>query len=365
MLENERQELYGRARTFAEQQLAGWIDRHPDVFPAHARDGSWSEGHESGLHGSEQYLVGLMWQLNRLTSQASWQERAQHYGQLLEERRSVNPSSPPGHPGCLHSHLPWYQLTCDRQRRGVLFQAATELAERFHHRGRFLASPQSSDLLSIETMLEVPVMFYTANETLDQDMARHATAHCRTTRDTLLAADGAAAHEAAFDPVSNKLESRMATESGQASACLASDLAASLSGFTQVYGLTNAAEFLKVAERNAEYWLTTLPADRVPFARMGTSAPGQPKDNWKDVSSAALAASALLELAQQTKVPEHGVAYRSTALAMLGALTEPAYLGIDTPGWEGILRYEDYDAGEESIARGNFFFVKALAMSGQ
>jgi unsaturated chondroitin disaccharide hydrolase len=56
--------------------------------------------------------------------------------------------------------------------------------------------PQS---LFIDIMMNVPIIFYAARETGDAQLQRVAEAHCRTTRDTLVRADGSTAHEGIFD----------------------------------------------------------------------------------------------------------------------------------------------------------------------
>jgi unsaturated chondroitin disaccharide hydrolase len=137
-------------------------------------------------------------------------------------------------------------------------------------------------------------------------------------------------------------------------------------GFSQVYALTGLDEFLAVAERNADYWLTHLPKDHVPYwdfdADLSQPLPWGPQ---KDSSAGAIAASALLDLELQTKIEGRAVAYRMTAEAMLDALTEPEYLAIDTPGWEGILKHGVYHTAknlgvDESVMWGEYFYVEAL-----
>ena len=133
-----------------------------------------------------------------------------------------------------------------------------------------------------------------------------------------------------------------------------------------MYALTDAGEFLKVSLRNAEYWLTHLPADKVPwwdFDADLTLPP--PRGAQKETSAAAIAASGLLDLARQAPTPEQRTTFRDTALAILDALVEPTYLANETPGWEGILKHGVYHTEkglgvDESVMWGEFFFVEAL-----
>jgi unsaturated chondroitin disaccharide hydrolase len=220
--------------------------------------------------------------------------------------------------------------------------------------------------LFIDIMMNVPLVFYAARAAEDAELERIATAHCCTTRDTLVRADGSTAHEGIFDATTGAFL-RQSTQQGlRPESSWARGLAWSMYGFSQVYELTGNQEFLAVAERNADYWLTHLPKDHVPYwdfqADLTTSLPWGPQ---KDSSAAAIAASALLDLERQTEAVDRAVTYRQTALAMLDALVSPDYLAVDTPGWEGILKHGVYHTAkglgvDESVMWGEFFFVEAL-----
>src|SRR5204863_3988507 len=120
-------------------------------------------------------------------------------------------------------------------------------------------------------------------------------------------------------------------------------LAWSLYGYSKVFGLTGNDEFLAVAERNADYWLTHLPVDKVPFWDFNADVSQPPP--WgaqKESSAGAIAASGLLDLARQCEDSTRRQLYEQTALKMLDALVQPEYLADQTPGWEGILKHGVY-----------------------
>src|SRR5690606_4285620 len=124
--------------------------------------------------------------------------------------------------------------------------------------------------------------------------------------------------------------------------------------------------YLGIAERNARYWIAHLPDDHVPYwdfnADLSQPAPWGAQT---ESSAGAIVASGLLDLAEQTSSAEAATNYRKTALDMLDALTEPEYLAVNTPGWEGILKHGVYHTAknlgvDESVMWGEFFFVEAL-----
>ena len=266
----------------------------------------------------------------------------------------------------LNSYRPWHEVTGDDAVRQVLIQAGRTLAGRFREAGQYLSSFVGPESLFIDIMMNVPIIFYAARETGDAELSRIANAHCRTTRDTLVRADGSTAHEGIFDVETGKFQRQLTHQGVSADSKWARGLAWSMYGYSQCYALTGNIEWLDVAERNADFWLTHLPKDHVPYwdfaADLDAPLPWGPQ---KDSSAAAIAASGLLDLERQTRSLDRAVAYRQTALAMLDALVEPGYLAIETPGWEGILKHGVYHTAkrlgvDESVMWGEFFFVEAL-----
>ncbi|HEX4149771.1 MAG TPA: glucuronyl hydrolase, partial [Pirellulales bacterium] len=239
-------------------------------------------------------------------------------------------------------------------------------ARRFVEPGQYLHSFIGRDSLFIDIMMNVPLVFYAAQATGDAELQRIGLAHCRTTRDRLVRPDGSTAHEGRFNLETGEFLGEATHQGLGPHSAWARGLAWSMYGFSQVYALSGREEFLAVAERNADYWLTHLPPDGVPFwdfhADLQQPLPWGPQ---KDSSAAAIAASALLDLELQTKDDDRAMIYRTAAEAMLDALTGPEYLA-KTPGWEGILKHGVYHTAknlgvDESVMWGEFYLVEALA----
>lgn len=356
---------YTQALDFAERQVAATIERTPDYFPIYTERGRWRHSGELWTDWTGGFFAGSMWQFFLRTGSSTWRQRAEHASRLLEHRQHDRSVHDLGFI-FLNTYRPWYELTHDEHLHQVLIQAGRTLALRFQERGQYLCSFIGPQSLFIDIMMNVPLIFYAAGETGDKDLKRIATAHCRTTRDTLVRPDGSTAHEGIFDTQTGKFIGQATHQGLRADSHWARGLAWSLYGYSQVYGLTGELEFLDVAERNADFWLTHLPQDRVPYwdFAVDRSAP-LPCGPQKDSSAAAIAASGLLDLERQTRSLDRAVAYRQTALAMLDALVEPEYLASATPHWEGVLKHGVYHTAknlgvDESVMWGDYFFVEAL-----
>jgi unsaturated chondroitin disaccharide hydrolase len=356
---------YNEALDFAQRQVLATIERKPDFFPIYTTQGKWFHSGELWTDWTGGFFAGMMWKFYERTGDQIWRDRAEHYSRLLEKRQHDRNVHDLGFI-FLNTYLPWFRLTKENQLHQVVLQAGRTLAMRFMEKGQYLCSFVAPESLFIDIMMNVPLIAYTANQTTEEDLMRIAVAHSQTTRDTLVRADGSTAHEGIFDLDSGRFLRQSTHQGLRPDSAWARGLAWSLYGFSQMYTQTQLDEFLEVAERNAEYWISHLPADKVPFwdfdADLSQPLPWGPQ---KESSAGAIAASGLLDLAKQTKTPEKAARYRETALAMLDALVEPEYLAVRTPGWEGVLKHGVYHTAkglgvDESVMWGEFFFVEAL-----
>lgn len=365
MPEADRKRDYTTALSFAERQVASLITNYPDFFPIYTVSGRWHHGGELWTDWTGGFLAGMMWQFHRRTGNDEWRRRAEHYSKLLEHRQHDRSVHDLGFI-FLNTYLPWYELTGAGEIHDVLIQAGRTLAMRFQEKGQYLCSFIGPQSLFIDIMMNVPIIFYAADETDDEELARIAHAHCQTTRDRLVREDGSTAHEGIFDTQTGEFLRESTHQGLRANSSWARGLAWSLYGFSKVYGLTGDEQYLAVSERNAEYWLTHLPEDKVPYWDFDADlSQPPPRGAQKESSAGAIAASGLLDLARQTKSEARAIAYRSTALAMLDELVTPEYLASETPGWEGILKHGVYHTEknlgvDESVMWGEFFFVEAL-----
>src|SRR5437773_4495065 len=311
---DSRRGRYAAALQFGEHQVRSLIERHPDFFPMYTVGGKWRHTGEKWTQWTDGFLGGMMWQFHSRTKDARWRDRAEHYSRLLEHRQHDRDVHDLGFI-FLSTYLPWYELTGDQRLHQVLIQAGRTLAMRFKEKGQYLRSFVSDDSLFIDIMMNVPIIFYAAIETGDRELARVATAHCRTTRDKLVRPDGSTAHEGILDLQTGQFL-REDTHQGLApDSAWARGLAWSLYGYSKCYALTGEQEFLDVAERNARYWIDHLPAGGVPYWDFHADVNEPPP--WgaqKESSAGAIAASGLLDLSHQVKYTDSRRRYEEAAL---------------------------------------------------
>jgi unsaturated chondroitin disaccharide hydrolase len=303
----------------------------------------------------------MQWIFARRSGDAWWRERAEHYARLIEHRK---------HDTSVHdmgflfwsTYKRWYDLTGDPAVNDVLIQAGRTEALRFNEKGRYLRSFVAPESCFIDIMMNVGIVFYAAQQTDDRDLLRIATEHCLTTRRYLVRGDGSTAHEGIFDTESGEYLRESTHQGWRADSSWARGLAWALYGFGTVYSFTQDARFLATAEACAAYYVEHTPAHGVPPNDWSEPQPALPYES----SAAAVAASGLLSLAKLTGDVARGRLYRDYALQIMDTLTEPEFLAVNTPGWEGILKHGMYHQRkglgvDESVMWGEYFFLEAAA----
>src|SRR5690606_18334891 len=114
-------------------------------------------------------------------------------------------------------------------------------------------------------------------------------------------------------------------------------LAWALYGFTSVSRLAgeNSAEFLGVAKRCADFWLSRVPPGEVPLWDLDVPDDGiQPLDS----SAAAIACSGLWDLSETVDNEADRERYRLASLKTLATLCSDKFLANTDLEWEGILK---------------------------
>ena len=79
----------------------------------------------------------------------------------------------------------------------MAIEAAYKLAKRYHKRGKYIKAWENETMkvdLMIDTMMNLPLLFWAAEESGDGSLARIAVDHAKTTAKTLVRHDGSTYH---------------------------------------------------------------------------------------------------------------------------------------------------------------------------
>lgn len=213
----------------------------------------------------------------------------------------------------------------------------------------------------IDNMMNLELLFWASQNGSGRTYYDTALSHAEKTMANHFRADSSTYHVVRYSRLNGTVISRE-TRQGYASwSCWARGQAWGIYGFTMTYRFTRDPRFLVRARGAADYFIRRLPADRVPY--WDFDAPGIPADTVpRDVASAAIVASALLELSTLTGAPD-SVRYRDTAISILKGLWTTKYRGLTTQA--SILNHATGDRPRNSevdlgLIYADYYFLEAL-----
>jgi unsaturated chondroitin disaccharide hydrolase len=261
-----------------------------------------------------------------------------------------------------------FHVTGDEAHRALALAAAERLRARTVRtdRGAYIAAwgplsdPRGRRSAAIDTMANIPLLYWAARETGDGSYCLAAEAHALSTRRDFVRADQSTYHALEY-ALPAGTPARGFTFQGYADeSCWSRGQAWALYGFVASHAATGRRAHLEQAERLAEYWVRRTGDDPVPFWDFDDPAiPAAPRDS----AAAAIAASALLDMAALHWDAAAGARWGAVAEETLDALCRD-YLARD-PAHRGLLRHGCYskpqDIGADAaVLFGDFYFVEAL-----
>ena len=353
-----------RVLAVARQQLARTAGAVPTTqYPRSTRsDGTWTTRPNTDLTGWTQgFFPGSLWLMHQAGGEAVWRTRADAWTRNLELQKTNTQTHDLGFKFML-SFGHGYVLTGDTYYRGVLLTAARSLAARFNPTVGVIDCCDWNSAwdvpLVVDTMVNLELLFWASRNGGEAAWNDMALRHALKSMTDLVRADGSTFHVVDYDGT-GRIRSRGTFQGFSDSSTWARGQAWAIYGFTMAYRYTRDPRMLQSAQRVTNYYLDRLPADGIPFWDFDAPASQQVKDS----STAAVVASALLELSEFVPEPDKA-RYRSAALRMLETLASSAYMTSGTATY-AILNHGvgHYPAGQEidvGLIYGDYYFLEAV-----
>ena len=224
-----------------------------------------------------------------------------------------------------------YRLTGNPHYKEVILRTADTLATLFNPEvGTILSWPREVETFGghntiMDNLINLEMMFWASENGGSSSLRDMAIMHADTTMKYNFRDDGSSYHVAVYNPAGGFI--RGCTHQGYADDSMwARGQAWGIYGYTVCYRFTKDVRYLEFAQKITDLYLDKLPADMVPYWDFNDP---QIPNVSRDASTAAIVASALLELS--TYLPSaKGVKYQEDAQRMLRELHRN-YKGGDAP----------------------------------
>lgn len=274
--------------------------------------GDWTSG----------FFPGQLWELFELTGDVKWKAKADSMTTLLEKEQFNGNSHDVGFK-VYCSYGSGFKLTNDAHYKEVIIQAAKTLAKRFNKTvGCIRSWDQNKQVwqypVIIDNMMNLELLFAATRLSGDSTFYNIAVSHANTTLKNHFRKDFSSYHVVDYDTITGAVIQKMTHQGYSGESAWARGQAWGLYGYTMCYRETKNNNYLLQADSIAAFILhhPNLPKDLIPY--WDYDDPKIPNVS-RDVSAAAITASALYELSNYSK---QGKLYQKAADEILLNLTQ-------------------------------------------
>lgn len=317
--------------------------------------GGWNHG----------FTPGLLWLAYEATGDEKYKERAMSYIDVLH--RKIRDKSEVNHhdmgfiyvPSCVAA----YKITGDEKAKEAAIMAADHLLGRYIEEGGYLqawGNVGDQRRLIIDCMNNIPLLYWAAKETGDNNYYEKAYNHAIATINNIIRPNASTYHTFFFNDDGTPDRGVTAQGAGDNS-CWARGQAWIVSGLPLTYKYTNMEGIPELYEKVTNYFLNRLPEDFVPYWDLDfDDNSGEPRDS----SSAPIVVCGILEMLPYIKDEELKKIYMGAVDKIMYSLYEN-YSTKDTPESNGLLLHAVYSkpAGigvDECNIWGCYYYMEAL-----
>lgn len=323
------------------------------------------------IEWTDGFWTGLLWLAYEVTGEEKYRDLAlENVGSFLHrvENRIELDHHDLGFlyvPSCVAA----YRLTGSEEAHRAALLAADKLMERWVEKGQFLQawgpfnSPEHCRFI-IDCMLNLPILYFAADETGVELYRNRARRHFQTTVDNIIREDGSAFHTFYMDPETGA-PSHGATRQGYDD-----DSAWARGQAWGIYGIPlnmrhlHDLSYVETWRAMSNYFLNRLPADSVCYWDLIF---GDGSGQSRDSSAAAAAACGFMEMAPMLGDHPDTKVYAGATASMMRSLINGYTSNDHAPGrpilYHGVYSWHSGKGVDEGNIWGDYYFMEALVRS--
>ena len=267
------------------------------------------------------FFPGELWYLYEFTGKKEWESEARKFTANIEKEKFNGGTHDMGFK-IYCSFGNGYRLTKDPHYKEVIIQSAKTLSTRFNAKAGVIRSwDHNKDKwdypVIIDNMMNLELLFEATKLTGDSSFYKIAVSHANTTMKNHFRPNYSSYHVVDYDTATGQVIKKTTHQGYSKRSAWARGQAWGLYGYVMCYRETKNKIYLQQAQHIASFILNNanMPADLVPY--WDFDAPNIPNEP-RDVSAAAIAASALYELSTYEKSNK---SYKLTADKIITSLT--------------------------------------------
>ncbi len=347
------------------------IPAFTDKFPSHASKNNVYTAEENNTGWNTGFWTGILWHAYELTGDEKYKKVALHqipsFYKRIDEKLGVDHHDM----GFLYtpSCVAAWKLAGDKLAREAALKAADHLITRYKEKGKFIQAwgriddPDSSRLI-VDCMLNIPLLYWAAEETGDQKYREMAYNHFRTTLGVAFRPDGSTFHTYFFNPQTGEPVKGVTAQGASDDSAWARGQTWGMYGPMLTYIYVKDEDAISAFKATANYYLNHLPKDYVAFWDLSFNDGDEDKEP-RDSSSNAIALCAMLEaIKHMDKDDELRKVYVNACNRIMNSLIDN-YLTKDIPESNGLLLHATYgrpqkDGVDEMNIWGDYFYMEAL-----
>ncbi|MCX6307824.1 MAG: glycoside hydrolase family 88 protein, partial [Bacteroidia bacterium] len=273
------------------------------------------------------FFPGSLWNLYEYSKDTVMLHYAQKFSKRIESEKYTTNNHDVGFM-IYCSFGNGYRLIHDKTYPEIIVTASISLLTRYRPEIKSIQSWDKSELYNspviIDNMMNLEMLFWASNYSKDPKYRDVAINHANSTIKNHFRNDFSSYHLIDFDLKSGQIIKKVTNQGFSNESAWARGQAWGLYGFTLCYRETRDKRYLNQAKNIATFIINhpNLPTDKIPY--WDFNAPNIPNEP-RDASSAAIIASALIELSGFLNKKE-AESYRKVAETILRSLASPNYL---------------------------------------
>jgi len=346
-----------------------------------AIDGKWIEYTENGVWKFRKkvnwlsgFIAGEHWIMYDLTGKDIHKEKALEWTERLLPYANIDYTHDMGFiflPSLIES---WERTGDPRYKEGIGI-AAEMLAQRYNPKGRFIrawgklgSDEERGGWMIIDTMMNLELLFKSAEIFNNPEWYRVAYAHALTTMEQSFRSDGSTYHVIEFNQKTGEVTKKRTHQGLADKTAWARGQAWAISGFATAYRYTDDIRFKNASDKAASYFYKHLQTTSNDFVPAWDLSLWDQSGIQKDASAAAVAAMGMFDLAKQVNNVRSFEKLQGRANPIVEDLINNySVLSSKRPVEQGMLAHTVYHyhkqwGVDESFPPGDYYFLRALQL---